>query len=111
MQEEVRGYQQSGIAGIKLKVGRVDVAQDVERVDAVRQAVGGDFILACDANQAWTPEQAIEFCQAVAPYNVRWIEEPVRWYDQLAGCGQWLRRRRCPWLPGRERSPVSAAGI
>jgi L-alanine-DL-glutamate epimerase-like enolase superfamily enzyme len=81
----VRSYQQSRIAGIKLKVGRVDVAQDVERVDAVRQAVGGDFILACDANQAWTPEQAIEFCHAVAPYNVRWIEEPVRWYDQLGG--------------------------
>ena len=52
---------------------------------AVRQVVGADFILACDANQAWTPEQAIEFCQAVAPFNVRWIEEPVRWYDQLGG--------------------------
>jgi L-alanine-DL-glutamate epimerase-like enolase superfamily enzyme len=85
LQEEVRGYQLSGIAGIKLKVGRVDIPQDVARVDAVRQAVGGDFILTCDANQAWTPEQAIEFCQAVLPYNVRWIEEPVRWYDQLGG--------------------------
>jgi D-arabinonate dehydratase len=85
LQVEVLGYQQTGIAGIKLKVGRVDIPQDVERVDAVRQAVGGDFILACDANQAWTSEQAIEFCQAVAPFNVRWIEEPVRWYDQLGG--------------------------
>jgi len=85
LQEEVLGYQKSGIAGIKLKVGRVEIAQDVERVQAVRQAVGGEFILACDANQAWTPEQAIEFCRAVAPFNVRWIEEPVRWYDQLGG--------------------------
>ena len=85
LQEEVLGYQKSGIAGIKLKVGRVEISQDVERVEAVRQAVGGEFILACDANQAWTPEQAIEFCRAVAPFNVRWIEEPVRWYDQLGG--------------------------
>ena len=83
LQAEVLDYQKSGIAGIKLKVGRVDVPQDVERVEAVRQAVGGDFILACDANQAWTPEQAVEFCRAVSPFNVRWIEEPVRWYDQL----------------------------
>ncbi len=85
LQEEILGYQKSGIAGIKLKVGRVEISQDVERVKAVRQAVGGEFILACDANQAWTPEQAIEFCRAVAPFNVRWIEEPVRWYDQLGG--------------------------
>jgi L-alanine-DL-glutamate epimerase-like enolase superfamily enzyme len=85
LQEEVLGYQRSGIAGIKLKVGRVEIAQDVERVEAVRQAAGNEFILACDANQAWTPEQAIEFCRAVAPFNVRWIEEPVRWYDQLGG--------------------------
>ena len=85
LQQEILGYQQSGIAGIKLKVGRVEVQQDVKRVRAVRDAVGGDFILACDANQAWTPEQAIEFCRAVTPFNVRWIEEPVRWYDQLGG--------------------------
>jgi L-alanine-DL-glutamate epimerase-like enolase superfamily enzyme len=85
LQDEILGYQKSGIAGIKLKVGRVEISQDVERVKAVRQAVGGEFILACDANQAWTPEQAIEFCRAVAPFNVRWIEEPVRWYDQLGG--------------------------
>jgi D-arabinonate dehydratase len=101
LQEEVRGYQQSGIAGIKLKVGRVDVAQDVERVDAVRQAVGGDFIIACDANQAWTPEQAIEFCQAVAPYNLRWIEEPVRWYDQLGGLRAVAQATSIPVVAGQ----------
>jgi len=85
LQQEIVGYQQAGLAGVKLKVGRVGIPQDVERVRAVRQAVGDDFMLACDANQAWTPQQAIEFCRAVAPLNVRWIEEPVYWYDQLDG--------------------------
>ncbi|OGO28731.1 MAG: hypothetical protein A2W33_01085 [Chloroflexi bacterium RBG_16_52_11] len=85
LQQEIAGYQQAGLAGVKLKVGRVDVPQDVERVRAVRQAVGESFMLACDANQAWTPQQAIEFCRAVAPFNIRWIEEPVYWYDQLDG--------------------------
>jgi len=42
-------------------------------------------VIACDANQAWTPQQAIEFCRGVEPLNIRWIEEPVRWYDQLDG--------------------------
>jgi D-arabinonate dehydratase len=101
LQEEVVSYQQSGIAGIKLKVGRVEVAQDVERVEAVRQAAGEQFILACDANQAWMPEQAIEFCRAVAPFNVRWIEEPVRWYDQLGGLRAVAQAASIPVVAGQ----------
>jgi D-arabinonate dehydratase len=61
------------------------VAEDVRRVERARKLAGDDFIIACDANQAWTPQQAIEFCRAAAPLNIRWIEEPVRWYDQLEG--------------------------
>jgi len=85
LQKEITGYQKMGLYGVKLKVGKADIAEDVRRVRAVRDAVGNDFIIACDANQAWTPEQAIEFCLGVMPSNVRWIEEPVRWYDQLGG--------------------------
>lgn len=85
LRKEITGYQQAGLAGVKLKVGRVAISEDVHRVQAVREAVGDDFIIACDSNQAWTSEQAIEFCRQVLPYNIRWIEEPVRWYDQLDG--------------------------
>ena len=85
LQKEISAYQQAGLAGVKLKVGRVEIAEDVRRVQAVREAVGDGFMIACDANQAWTPEQTIEFCNAVLPLNIRWIEEPVRWYDQLGG--------------------------
>ncbi len=85
LQDEILQYKQAELAGVKMKVGRVTLAEDVERVCAVREAVGGDFMLACDANQAWTPAQAIEFCRAVTPLNIRWIEEPVRWHDQLGG--------------------------
>jgi L-alanine-DL-glutamate epimerase-like enolase superfamily enzyme len=85
LREEIAGYQQAGLAGVKLKVGRVDILEDIRRVHTVREAVGNDFIIACDSNQAWTAEQAIEFCRQVLPYNIRWIEEPVRWYDQLDG--------------------------
>lgn len=83
--DEILAYQAQQLYGVKMKVGRVTIAEDVERVRAVREAVGDDFMLACDANMAWTPTQAIEFCRAVAPLNIRWMEEPVRWYDQLGG--------------------------
>lgn len=83
LQEEALRYKESGLAGLKLKVGRGAGALDVQRAEAVRLAVGDDFIIACDANQGWRAAQAIEFCRAVAPLNIRWMEEPVRWYDQL----------------------------
>ncbi|MGE5601480.1 MAG: mandelate racemase/muconate lactonizing enzyme family protein [Nitrososphaerales archaeon] len=82
---EIDSYKEFGLAGIKFKVGRVSVAEDVRRVEHARKVAGHDFIIACDANQAWTPQQAIEFCRAVEGLNIRWIEEPVRWYDQLEG--------------------------
>ncbi len=85
LRDEMRHYRELGMAGVKMKVGRVSVAEDIERVRAVREEVGDLFVIACDANQAWTPQQAIEFCRGVEPLNIRWIEEPVRWYDQLDG--------------------------
>ena len=69
--EEIDHYQEWQLAGIKFKVGRVSVAEDVQRVARGRELAGDDFIIACDANQAWTPQQAIEFCRAVEPLSIR----------------------------------------
>jgi L-alanine-DL-glutamate epimerase-like enolase superfamily enzyme len=85
LNEEMLHYRELQMAGVKFKVGRVSVAEDIERVRRVREVVGDDFVIVCDANQAWTPDQAIEFCRAAAPLKIGWIEEPVRWYDQLEG--------------------------
>jgi D-arabinonate dehydratase len=78
-------YKEQELAGLKLKVGRLTPKEDAERVRFAREVVGDDFILCCDANQAWTSEQAIGFCHYVEGLNVRWLEEPVVWYDQLQG--------------------------
>jgi D-arabinonate dehydratase len=85
LNEEMLYYRELGMAGVKFKVGRKTVAEDVERVRKAREAVGDDFIIVCDANQAWTPAQAIAFCRAAAPLNIGWIEEPVQWSDTLEG--------------------------
>jgi D-arabinonate dehydratase len=99
--KEITGYQEMGLMGVKLKVGRGEIAEDVRRVQAVRKAVGEDFVIACDANQAWTPEQAIEFCLGAFPSNVRWIEEPVRWYDQFEGLRAVQEAVRIPVVAGQ----------
>ncbi len=85
LNEEMLHYKALEMAGVKFKVGRLSVAEDVERVARVRELVGNDFIIVCDANQAWTPDQAIQFCRAAAPLNIGWIEEPVQWSDQNEG--------------------------
>ncbi len=85
IRDEIAYYRELGLAGMKFKVGRANITEDIERVARARAAAGDDFIIACDANQAWTPQQAIEFCKAVEPLKIEWMEEPVRWYDQLEG--------------------------
>ena len=90
LNDEMMHYKAIGLAGVKFKVGRVTVAEDIKRVTRVREVVGDDFIIACDANQAWTIDQAVQFVRAANGLNIRWIEEPVRWDDQLEG----LRRVR-----------------
>ena len=99
--EELLAYRKAELSGIKMKVGRLSPVDDAERVRFARETVGDDFIIACDANQAWTVEQAIEFARRVEPLNVRWFEEPVRWYDQLQGLPQVRKQGRIPVVAGQ----------
>ncbi|MBZ5562193.1 MAG: mandelate racemase/muconate lactonizing enzyme family protein [Acidobacteriia bacterium] len=98
---EMEGYRRDGLAGVKLKVGRADVQEDVRRVRIVREALGDDFVIACDANQAWTPEQAIRFARLAENLNVRWLEEPVQWYDQLRGLRLVRQKTAIPVVAGQ----------
>jgi D-arabinonate dehydratase len=98
---EMVGYREQGFAGVKMKVGRVDVREDADRVREVRKAVGERFMIACDANQAWTPEQAIEFCRLVESCHIRWLEEPCHWYDDVAGMRRVRERTGVPVTAGQ----------
>ncbi|HSF29909.1 MAG TPA: mandelate racemase/muconate lactonizing enzyme family protein [Candidatus Tectomicrobia bacterium] len=98
---EMMSYRDQGYAGVKMKVGRVDVREDAERVREVRHAVGEQFLIACDANQAWAPEQAIRFCRLVEAFQVRWLEEPCHWYNDLAGMRRVRERTGVPVTAGQ----------
>lgn len=82
---ELRGYvEDRGYRAVKMKVGGAPLAEDLERVRVARQAVGPDVALMVDANQAWDFETALAFSRAAAAYDLRWIEEPVQWQDDIA---------------------------
>jgi D-arabinonate dehydratase len=87
---EVESFTAAGVCGIKLKVGSEEVSRDLRRVETVRRHFGDSFVLACDANQAWTFDQALQFAREAKRFGLAWLEEPVRWNDQLVG----LRRLR-----------------
>ncbi len=73
MEENVR----MGAQAIKMKVGAVPIAQDVERVRVVRDAIGPDVKLLVDANCAYRWYSAVQFARQIEQYDIFWFEEPV----------------------------------
>ena len=66
-----------GYRAIKMKVGRPDYREDVERVAAVREVLGPRVDLMVDANMQWTCATAIRAARAMAQYDLYWFEEPT----------------------------------
>lgn len=67
----------TGFRAIKMKVGRPKLAEDVERVRAMRAHLGDGFPLMVDANMRWTADAAIRAARAFMPFDLTWLEEPV----------------------------------
>jgi o-succinylbenzoate synthase len=72
----------NGFRCVKLKVGwEVSVRAEVERVVAVRDAIGPAMHLRLDANEAWNLEQAIAILSQCVPYNIQYVEQPLKAHD------------------------------
>ena len=74
-----------GFTILKVKVGK-DPDGDMNRVKAIREAVGPNITLRIDANQGWTPKQAVRIIRALedANTNIELVEQPVH-YDDFEG--------------------------
>lgn len=73
-----------GIASFKLKVGRADIAADLERVAAVRRAVGPAARLRLDANGAWDLDAAAQALAALESCGAEFVEEPLAEASRIA---------------------------
>ena len=75
--DEMRRYVEAGFSAVKMKIGRLDAAEDEQRLAAVRDAVGPEVLVMLDANNAWsdlpTALRAMARWEQHDPY---WIEEP-----------------------------------
>lgn len=66
-----------GHTGVKIKVGRDSVEEDVARARAVRELIGPDADFMVDANMKWDAATAIEASRRLAESDLLWLEEPV----------------------------------
>ena len=90
LQDEMRRHLDAGYTMVKMKVGGLPLAEDVRRLEAVLAVVGAGERLAVDANGKFTRDEAIAYAKALAPFKLRWFEEPVHpldyaLYAELAG--------------------------
>jgi L-alanine-DL-glutamate epimerase-like enolase superfamily enzyme len=77
LEDELHQRQAQGYRFIKIKFGGLPLADDLKRIDAALKIVGSPDLLALDSNGALSRERALEAARALAPYKLRWFEEPV----------------------------------
>jgi L-alanine-DL-glutamate epimerase-like enolase superfamily enzyme len=76
LQDEMRGYLDLGYDTVKMKIGGAPLQEDVRRIEAVLDLVGDGRHLAVDANGRFDEAAALRYGEALAPYGLKWYEEP-----------------------------------
>ena len=66
-----------GYVAFKIKVGTGEPLQDAERTRRVCEVLRGHGLISADANQGWTPEQAVQYVRAVDQAGLDFFEQPV----------------------------------
>ncbi len=98
--------QAAGFAGAKVKIGKPHLSQDRARLAAVRAAVGDEFRLMVDANQAFTLSEALQRADMLAETGVTWFEEPMP-ADDIAAHARLAATSRVPIAVGESLYSIS----
>mgnify|MGYP003632677562 FL=1 len=75
--KNMQGYLDRGFNAVKIKIGRENLEEDLERIKAVREFIGPDITFMVDANYSMTVEKAIKAIEGFKQYNIHWFEEPI----------------------------------
>lgn len=76
LQDEMRRHLGAGYTMVKMKVGGLPLDEDLRRLEAVLEVVGSGTHLAVDANCKFDRAEALRYAKALAPFKLRWFEEP-----------------------------------
>jgi mandelate racemase len=86
---------EGGFTGLKLRLGRERLGDDLAAIAAVREGAGAAVKLMCDFNQGLAPGDALARCHALDDQGLYWLEEPIA-YDNLPACAQLARELKTP---------------
>jgi D-galactarolactone cycloisomerase len=98
LEEEALSYAESGFELLKIKIGLLPLAHDIERIRVIRQAVGPGIGLLVDANHGYNAATAVRMGRLMEPFDIRFFEEPV------------LPEDRDGYRKVRAENPVPVAG-
>lgn len=96
--QTVAEWKRRGFSAVKIKVGR-SMAEDLERLTAVRQLLGDEIELMVDANNGWDLPEAGRRISAMSPFRLVWVEEPLL-PDDVPGHAQLQRQSGTPIAAG-----------
>lgn len=80
MAKQALAFVENGVDTIKVKLGK-KAADDIERIKAIRNAIGYTTAIRIDANQGWTYEDAVSALTALGTYQIEFCEQPMRTYN------------------------------
>lgn len=85
----------SGAKAVKMKIGAASIAEDLDRIDVVRETVGPDVKVMVDANNAYNRLDALKMGRELDKRDIFWFEEPLH-PDDLDGCAELCRKIDTP---------------
>ena len=103
---DAAAMKKAGFAGAKIKIGKPSIAEDRERLSSVRAAVGDDFKILVDANQAFDLAEAKRRSDMLAELGIHWFEEPMP-ADDVGAHRELTRHSRVPIAIGESLYSLS----
>ena len=104
--EDAVSAKEQGFQGSKIKIGRPRLAEDRERLEAVRDAVGPGYEIMTDANQGFNLAEAMRRAAVLEGLGIAWFEEPLP-ADDVAGHTRLQAATRVPVAVGESMYSLS----
>ena len=93
----MQSYLDRGFKAVKIKIGRENLQEDLDRIKAVREFVGPDVTFMVDANYSMSIEKALKAIEGFKQYDITWFEEPII-PDNYKGYGEIVDKTGFLWL-------------
>ena len=94
-------FAEKGFTGLKVKVGR-DVKGDVQRIKAIRNAVGDEIAVRVDANESYNEDETISLLKSIDDLNIQLCEQPIP-RDNHKGLARIRNKTGIPIMADEER--------